>query len=489
MGALDLLTDALIGSARRGQAGAATAEASTRAVPLKMFRGTSCQVCGLWPLVVGGTTPAVGAPLGQVLQGSGMLCADHISWFRKGLISAPSGMVLGLNGLGKSSLIRRIVLGLAYQGVSSMILGDIKPDYVDLVRALGGQVITIGHGRAGINPLDAGNVQEALSLLAGRPQEQQALARSAHQRKKNLVISLIHIVRRRPPSEREEVVLDKAITLLEQRGGKPVLADLLAVIREAPDELRRAAIDRGEITRYRALVEDLEVSLEALGCGRLGEIFSAATTTPMMMDRSVVFDVSSLLQEDLDVGAAVLLACWSYGFATVEIAQCLADAGVAPRRHYNLVMDELWRILEASSGMVSRVNALTRLNRTLGVGQLMCTHSMADMDALPSLEDRNKARGFIERSKMLFLGGLPPQEIDLLSGLMHFSRAEQRLLSSWNTPGAYDPYTDEVRLQSGVGKFLLKTSDAPGVPFQVRFAPGERNLNDTSARWRKGTGS
>ena len=39
-----------------------------------------------------------------------------------------------------------------------MVLGDIKPDYVDLVEALGGQVITIGHGRGGINPLDAGNV-------------------------------------------------------------------------------------------------------------------------------------------------------------------------------------------------------------------------------------------------------------------------------------------------------------------------------------------
>ncbi|WP_111836665.1 ATP/GTP-binding protein [Actinomyces bovis] len=462
--------------------------AFTREVPLQMFRGTSYQVCGLWPYVIGGATPEVGVPLGQVLQGSGMLCADHISWFRKGLISAPSGMVLGLNGLGKSSLIRRIILGLAYQGVHSMILGDIKPDYVDLVQALGGQVITVGHGRAGINPLDAGNVDEALALLAGRPQEQQALARSAHQRKKTLMISLIHIVRRRPPTEREEVVLDQAISLLEHRSGKPGLADLLAVIRQAPDELRRAAIDRGDIRRYRALVEDLEVSLEALACGRLGEIFSAPSTTAMMMDRSTVFDVSSLLQEDLDVGAAVLLACWSYGFATIEIAQTLADAGVAPRRHYNLVMDELWRILEASSGMVSRVNALTRLNRTIGVGQLMCTHSMADMNALASLEDRTKARGFVERSKMLFLGGLPSQEIDLLSGVMHFSCAEQKLLSSWNAPGTYNPYTDQVTGHCGVGKFLLKTSDAPGVAFQVRFAPGERALNDTSARWREEMG-
>ena len=83
----------------------------------------------------------------------------------------------------------------------------------------------------------------------------------------------------------------------------------------------------------------------------------------------------------------MLLASWSYGFATVEISQTLADAGVAPRHHYMIVMDELWRILRASSGMVERIDSLTRLNRTVGVGQMMLTHSMADFQAL-SEEDR-----------------------------------------------------------------------------------------------------
>ena len=46
----------------------------------------------------------------------------------------------------------------------------------------------------------------------------------------------------------------------------------------------------------------------------------------MRMDRSVVFDIHSLIHEHDDIQAAVLLACWSYGFATVEIAQALADA-------------------------------------------------------------------------------------------------------------------------------------------------------------------
>ena len=104
-------------------------------------------------------------------------------------------------------------------------------------------------------------------------------------------------------------------------------------------------------------------------------------------------------------------------------AQALADAGVAPRRRYSLVMDELWRILRASSGMVERVDSLTRLNRTIGVGQMMITHSMTDLASLAAQEDRARAQGFVERSKMLFLGGLPHREMDLLRGVMSFSDA------------------------------------------------------------------
>ncbi|CED91296.1 ATP/GTP-binding protein [Actinomyces succiniciruminis] len=426
----------------------------------------------------------VGVPLGRVIDGPGMLCADHISWFERGLVSAPSAMVLGLNGLGKSSLVRRIVLGHAYQGIHSMVLGDIKPDYVDVVRAMGGQVIEIGHGKSGVNPLDPGNVDEAARLLADHPKERAALLAAAHERTKTMVLSLLQIIRRDPPSNREEIIIDEAIAILEDRGGKPVLADLLELIRQAPERLRLAAMDRGSDSRYREITEELEVSLMALLSGRWGGIFAAETTTPMMMDRSVVFDVSALINVSSDLQAAVLLATWSYGFGTVEIAQALADAGVAPRRRYSLIMDELWRIMEASSGMVERIDSLTRLNRTIGIGQMMITHSMADFASLSTEADRTKARGFVERSKMLFLGGLPAREMPLLRGVMPFSDAEQELLSSWNAPATFDAHTGRSGTPIGMGKFLLKTSGAPGIPFQVQFAPAERPVNITSGRWR-----
>jgi hypothetical protein len=114
---------------------------------------------------------------------------------------------------------------------------------------------------------------------------------------------------------------------------------------------------------------------------------------------------------------------------------------------------------------------------------MMITHSMADFNALASAADRLKALGFVERSKMLFLGGLPAREMDLLTGVVGMSEAEKALLASWNAPGTYDPATGRESAPLGRGKFLLKTSGAPGVAFQVQFVAGERELSDTNKRW------
>ena len=472
-------SDVAVGKAVRGGG------AVVRYPHLEWYRGTSRQTCGLYPFVAGGSAPMVGVPVGRATDGTGTVCADPITWFERGLISAPSCMVLGLNGLGKSSLVRRMVIGLEAQGAHTMVLGDIKPDYVEVVGALDGQIISFGHGKSGINPLDAGNTTEAAARLrdGGREDLAREVEQAAHERKKNMVCSLIHIIRRFPPTDREETIIDEAVRVLEKSGMHASLADLLEVVREAPEPVRLAALDRGSLERYRQISEDLEASLTALLRGRFGAIFAATHTVPMLTDRSVVFDVSALLQADEDLQAAVLLASWSYGFATVEVAQVLADAGLAPRQRYMLVMDELWRILRTSPGMVERVDSLTRLNRTVGVGQMMITHTVSDFTALAHEADQRKAQGFIERSKMLFIGGVPKKEIEELRRVFTFSDAEQQLVSSWNAPGTYDPTTGARTAPVGRGKFLLKTSDAPGFPFHMRFVKSEYALSDTNRRW------
>ncbi len=450
------------------------------------WRATTVQACGLWPFAAGTGSPVIGVPLGRNLVSGATLCCDPISWFQRAkLISNPSAFVLSKPGLGKSTVVRRMALGLAGYGVMPLVLGDLKPDYVDLVEALGGQVVRLGRGRGHLNVLDPGEATAAAERLTGAART--GVLADAHARRVTMVSALITILRSSPPSDREESILDRALRVLDARSTKvPVLPDLLQVVREAPEDVRAVAIDQGRLERYREITEGLEASLVALmGTGRLGEIFSAPTTAPMRRDAPVVFDVSSIGDTENDLQAAALLACWSYGFGAVKIANALADAGLEPRRHYFVILDELWRALRAGRGMVDRVDALTRLNRQHGVGVAMISHTMSDLMSLSSEEDRMKARGFVERSGMVICGGLPAAEMPMLRSAVAFSGAEEQMLVSWQDPPAWDPATGTEADPPGLGNFLVKVGGRPGIPVHVALTSIERDLklNDTNRLW------
>ena len=98
------------------------------------WRGTTVQVCGMWPFSAGTGSPMVGVPIGRNILSGATMCCDPISWFmRAKLISNPSMFVLGKPGLGKSTITRRMALGMAGYGIQPLVLGDLKPDYKDLI--------------------------------------------------------------------------------------------------------------------------------------------------------------------------------------------------------------------------------------------------------------------------------------------------------------------------------------------------------------------
>ena len=184
--------------------------------PAAEFRGTTVQVCGLYPFAAGTGSPIVGVPLGQNLISGATVGCDPISWFRRAnLIANPSAFVLGLPGLGKSTVVRRMTLGLAGYGVHPFILGDLKPDYLDLVTAMGGDVLPLGRGRGHLNVLDPGESTAAAKRLIGKAREE--VLADAHGRRLTTVSALLTIARAAPPTDREEAILDRALRVLDDR--------------------------------------------------------------------------------------------------------------------------------------------------------------------------------------------------------------------------------------------------------------------------------
>lgn len=86
------------------------------------FFGTSNQVCGgFWPFGTDMALPAEGVPVGRSLMTGAGVCCDPISWFKAGIIKQPSMFLLGLPAIGKSTFVRREVLGLSALGMNAII--------------------------------------------------------------------------------------------------------------------------------------------------------------------------------------------------------------------------------------------------------------------------------------------------------------------------------------------------------------------------------
>ncbi|SUE28924.1 Type IV secretory pathway, VirB4 components [Nocardia farcinica] len=459
------------------------------------WRATTVQVAGLWPFAVGASAPTVGTPVGAHYITGAPVHFDPMSWFLRGFITAPIAFVLALNGFGKSSLIRRLVTGAVAAGETVLCMGDTKPDYRDLVVALGGEVVDVGYGHGTLNPLDVGALGAVVDRLTDDDQRRQVTAR-VEAGQVNIVAGLIELVRGARVADYEEVLLAAGLRALYSPAGgfsyqqPPLLSDLLEVISGGSDQLRRFAEEDDE-PAYRASTKTLRRSLRALVEGPFGAIFNGPTTTRLnLASPAVCVDVSRIPEGDTKLLAAVLMVCWSEGFGAVAAAHALADAGLAPPRTFEVVMDEIWRVLGVGEFMVDRVDALTRLNRTLGTGLVMCSHTIKDLAAFDSAAAQAKALGFFERARAKLIGPVGPEEINRIRNAVGITDTEKLLVTSWAAPRPpSDDDLDPARRDTplGTGCFLLKTGEAnePGIPFRMVFTPTERrsDVHNTNRRF------
>jgi hypothetical protein len=440
------------------------------------YQATTTQLCGLYPFVAGSGTPVAGTPVGRHQLWGEVVCLDPLAWLRAGLVTNPGVFVLGQPGTGKSALVKRLVTGAVAYGTKALILGDTKPDYTLLADHLGGQVIRIGRGLDKINPLDAGPLGAALARMSGPAAAQ--LRWEVRSRRLSLLMALATLIREARLSNAEEVILGRAVDLLDERGtpnGQPTVTDVLSVIETGPDTLRSAA-RASDPARYADRVRDLVFTLDLLCSGSLAGVFDGPTSHPIDLDAPAVsVDISAVKAAGDKLLTAAMLCTWSYGFGCVDAASALASLGAAPARSYLAVMDELWRALRGAPGLVEHADSLTRLNRARGMAHVMITHSLADLDALATEEDRARARGFMDRSAITVLAGLPPRELARVAEITPLTGPERALVASWSAPESYQPGARHP----GRGKYLIKTGERLGIPVQLALVGPEHFLYDT----------
>lgn len=456
------------------------------------FRGTSNMVAGLYPWMIGSGTPTIGVPIGRVKRkqskGSVVYC-DPVSWFERAhLISQPSAFILGLPALGKSTLIKHWILGLDYFGVKSLVLGDLKGEYVPLIRALGGQVIPVGRGRGYLNVLDLGEAPAAAKRLvkAGKVSEAAHMLAEAKARRHAAVETLLTIHRAAAVASVESGLISEGLRILDARSFRRtlILADLLKVIQEPTDSMHRMAVSRGSLDSYQTITRQLEADLAALTAGHgLGEIFSKPTTTQLIRGQHAVYDVSKIGDGDKKLQAAALMLCWEIGFGSIAVGNALADAGLEPHQPVHAVLDELWRVLRAGPGLVDRADGLTRLNRDKGVAVTFASHTMEDLQALPTKEDIAKAVGLLERCGMIIAFGLPASEMPRLAKAVKLSEMEKKTLNGWTTPKSWSTRKKGKKPPPGRGKCLIKVGERRGIAVEIELLEMEKQFNQTSARW------
>lgn len=451
---------------------------------------------GFNPNVVGAPAPVIGTPLGRHVTTQAEVGCDPLSWFREGIIANPSCFVLSLPGLGKSTLIRKMLMGDVAQGHVPIIAGDIKGEYVGFAHQVGGQVITIGHGRGHMNPLDVGALGRVIPQLKEKGQLDliERAKEQVHGRQVTMVSTLVGLGRGEKLADFEAMLISVALREIYEQEAidwahPPELKDLIDHLEHGTPLLLKKGRARTQ-KEWDERIDALILSLNSLLDGATGQIFSGQTTTPIDVDSpAVCIDVSAIDRGDSAMKAAVMMACWSAAFGAIEAAHMLADAGLAKQKYFSATLDEMWQVLSSAPGMVGQVDGLTRLNRTDATVLNMITHTFKDLEALPTEEDRKTAMGFIERAGMVICGGLPNSELDILSSRLEFSPAEAQMITSWSkgAPPRRSRTRGSRATPPGRGRFMIKPSKdgAPGIPVQTILFPAERELrlHDTNVRF------
>lgn len=439
----------------------------------RLFSGTTAQTKGLYPFPAASGARVRGVPFGRHLHTAEPIGLDPAQWLVDGLVTNTGIWVQGQPGVGKSTAAKRLLVGLCSFGFAGIIPGDIKDEYSAIVKAMGGEVFKIGRGLDSLNPLDLGPLRAAILASVGAKRDQ--LISVSRGRRLDLLEALIAIVGGDKLTSTERLLLATAVDLAEdghRRAGQddPTIPDVVKVMEQGPEQLRKimcAYDDREYAREIREFRNTLCLLIEGPIAGMFDRpsSFSASSDLPALS-----LSLSAIEDDGDDVVAAAMMCAWAWSAGVIEGQQAAGQ-----RRNVFQIQDELWRSLRAAPGLVEKSDRITRLNRHRGVVSLQSTHSITDLEALPTESDRAKAKGMAARNGIKLLGGLDNAEMDRLNAITPFTSREREMVVKWSAPPTWVP----GQRHPGRGKYLIKSGSRMGLPVHVDLTPHELELYNT----------
>ncbi|GAA5188497.1 ATP-binding protein [Rugosimonospora acidiphila] len=348
---------------------------SPMAAPLAVYRASTAEVGGVFPLLASNGLPPTGALMGYDSLSAGGFYVDPVGWVLSQTVTNPNLIFFGKPGQGKSTTVKAFLLRMMLFSARTLIAGDVKGEYESLCRAVGSEPIALGLGLpVRINPLDLGPLGTGWDRLSTIERESRAALIFAR-----WVVLLKALVGARDVivSPSDESALTTVLGELSgwSRGGGMLRT---VTIPQVHDALARPTLELARACRYpdiQSMIDATRQVTDALGGlvrGALSGLFDAETT--VRLDWSSPIQSLSLrrLDELGDEVVGVALACvnsWSRAMTDLR----------RPGEITIVVRDEVWRQMRLGVGAVQSLDADLRLSRNDGEIQIVVAHKPSDL--------------------------------------------------------------------------------------------------------------
>ena len=417
---------------RHGRRGPSTGWSPVRA-PLSVWRMTSEQVGGLWPLIATDGLPPTGALMGIDHLSGGAFYADPIGWTLTGTagVTNPNVMIFGAPGQGKSGTVKIFTLRMMAYGYRTLILGDVKDEYEGLCHSLGVAPHAVGHGLpARINPLDFGPLgNDWTQLPAAEAQRRAAIVFSRWLLLIKGLIGSQHV----PFTPTAETAVGHVIRELT---GYTTGADRLSEITlpqlwHALNDPSPGLVGDCRYAHRQHFLDDTRAVRDALGTlvkGHLAGLFDDHTTVTVDWRAPIQSLSLSRLDPLGDEAVGVALTCLnSWGRAMTQVAE--------PGDLRIVVRDEAWKQMRLGVDAVKSLDADLRLSRRDGCVQIIAAHKPSDMLTVGDAGSQAVAiaKDLLHLCATKVLLGQDDKISDELSGLLGLPPMAERIVTHWAT--------------------------------------------------------